>query len=238
MSPKLGFDFSRLGTSNIRHLSAPVDSSKDARENIYTIPNFLTVSRILATPAIGYLIVQHQHIPAVSLLFLAGLTDLVDGYIARKYNLGTVVGTILDPFADKFLMTTLVITLSVAGQMPVWLAVIILGRDFGLFLSALYWRYISLPEPRTMRRYWDFSLPSAEVHPTRISKINTGLQLALVGLYTVDPIVPLDIHGLAGLEGFSYLVASTTIWSGLSYIWDKDAVKIIKSKDSDTTPRS
>ncbi|CCG82140.1 Putative uncharacterized protein [Taphrina deformans PYCC 5710] len=189
------------------------------------------MTRILATPGVGYLIVTHQHIPAVSLLFAAGLTDLLDGYIARKYNMGSVVGTILDPFADKFLMTTLVVTLSVAGQMPTWLAVVILGRDFGLLLSALYWRWISLPGPRTFRRYWDFSLPSAEVHPTQLSKINTGLQLALVGLYTVDPILPtlgLNIHGLFGLEGFSYLTAGTTIYTGLSYIWVKDAVKIIK----------
>lgn len=208
--------------------SSTTPKVKEVRENIYTIPNFLTVSRILATPVIGHLIIQHQHIPAVSLLFLAGLTDVVDGYIARKYNMGSVVGTILDPFADKFLMTTLVITLSWSGQLPTWLAVIILGRDAGLLLSALYWRYISLPPPRTMARYWDFSLPSAQVHPTQISKINTGLQLVLVGLYTIDPILPFNIHGLAGLEGFSYLVAATTTWSGLSYIWDKDAVKIIK----------
>jgi cardiolipin synthase (CMP-forming) len=53
----------------------------------------------------------------------------------------------------------------------VWLAVIILGRDVGLGISALYYRYISLPPPKTFARYWDFSLPSAEVHPTTISKV-------------------------------------------------------------------
>lgn len=211
---------------------------KEVRENIYTIPNMLTMSRILATPGIGYLIITHQHVAAVSLLFVAGLTDVVDGYIARKYDMGSVVGTILDPFADKFLMTTLVVTLSVAGQLPTWLAVVILGRDAGLLMSALYWRWISLPRPRTFTRYWDMTLPSAEVHPTQLSKINTGLQLALVGLYTVDPILPglmgLDIHGFLGLEGFSYLTAGTTIWSGLSYIWNKDAVKIIKQDESES----
>lgn len=211
---------------------------KEVRENIYTIPNMLTMSRILATPGIGYLIITHQHVAAVSLLFVAGLTDVVDGYIARKYDMGSVVGTILDPFADKFLMTTLVVTLSVAGQLPTWLAVVILGRDAGLLMSALYWRWISLPPPRTFTRYWDMTLPSAEVHPTQLSKINTGLQLALVGLYTVDPILPglmgLDIHGFLGLEGFSYLTAGTTIWSGLSYIWNKDAVKIIKQDEGES----
>ena len=61
------------------------------------------------------------------------------------------------------------------------LAVLILGRDVLLSLAAIYYRYISLPPPKTLARYWDFSLPSAEVHPTEISKANTALQLGLIG---------------------------------------------------------
>ena len=70
---------------------------------------------------------------------------------------------------------------------------IILGRDVGLAISAIYYRYISLPPPKTFMRYWDFSLPSAEVRPTTISKYNTFLQLALMGLTTTAPVVPLDL---------------------------------------------
>lgn len=73
---------------------------------------------------------------------------------------------------------------------PVWLAVIILGRDVGLGFAAIYYRWISLPPPKTFLRYWDFSLPSAEVHPTTISKYNTFLQLALMGVTTLAPVVP------------------------------------------------
>jgi len=71
----------------------------------------------------------------------------------------------------------------------VWLAVIILGRDVALAISAIYYRWISLPPPKTFSRYWDFSLPSAEVKPTTISKYNTALQLALMGLTTAAPVV-------------------------------------------------
>ena len=74
-----------------------------------------------------------------------------------------------------------------------WLAVIILGRDAGLMVSAIYYRWISLPPPKTMARYWDFSLPSAEVKPTGISKVNTALQLLLVGAAMALPIVPESI---------------------------------------------
>lgn len=75
----------------------------------------------------------------------------------------------------------------------VWLVSLILGRDVGLGVSAFYFRWISLPPPKTMRRFWDFSLPSAEVRPTGISKINTALQLLLVGSSIAFPIVPVGL---------------------------------------------
>lgn len=88
----------------------------------------------------------------------------------------------------------------------VWLAVIILGRDVGLALSAIYYRWISLPPPKTMARYWDFSLPSAEVKPTEISKINTALQLFLVGSAIGMPVLPETIlsawHLKEAMTGF------------------------------------
>jgi cardiolipin synthase len=81
----------------------------------------------------------------------------------------------------------------VLTQSTVWLAVIILGRDVGLGIAAIYYRWISLPPPKTFSRYWDFSLPSAEVRPTTISKYNTAFQLGLMGLTTLSPVVPLDL---------------------------------------------
>ncbi|ODM20381.1 hypothetical protein SI65_03434 [Aspergillus cristatus] len=205
------------------------------RENIYTIPNILTFSRLLAAPAVGYFLVHHHHAVALSLFAYAGVTDLIDGYIARRWNLQTVVGTIIDPMADKLLMTIGVACLAVNGSIPVWLAVIILGRDIGLALSAIYYRWISLPPPKTMARYWDFSLPSAEVKPTEISKINTALQLLLVGSAIALPVLPetfLDAwHLREAMTGFQYLVAGTTIWSGLSYVFSKNAVKILTKEE-------
>ncbi|GFF35835.1 cardiolipin synthase [Aspergillus lentulus] len=204
-------------------------------ENIYTVPNILTFSRLVAAPLVGYFLVHDHHTAALSLFVYAGLTDLVDGYIARRYNLQTVVGTIIDPMADKLLMTIGVACLAVNGSIPVWLAVIILGRDVGLALSAIYYRWISLPPPKTMARYWDFSLPSAEVKPTGISKVNTALQLVLVGSAIALPVIPeafLDAWNLReGMTALQYLVAATTIWSGLSYVFSKDAVKILTKEE-------
>lgn len=194
----------------------------------------------------------------------AGITDLVDGYIARRWNLQTVVGTVIDPMADKTLMTILTVCLAIKGALPsdsfsvylcwsliltsfviVWLAGIILGRDIGLGIAAIYYRWISLPPPKTFSRYWDFSLPSAEVHPTTISKYNTALQLALIGATTAMPLLTVDVSAAMTAMQYvcqavylrhaancfgRYLVAITTIWSGASYIYTKDAVKIL-SKD-------
>jgi cardiolipin synthase len=87
-------------------------------ENIYTIPNILTFSRLLATPVIGYLVLHDNHVWAAGLFAYAGISDLVDGWIARKYNLQTVVGSVIDPMADKALMTVLVGCLAIKGALP------------------------------------------------------------------------------------------------------------------------
>jgi cardiolipin synthase len=87
-------------------------------ENIYTAPNILTFSRLVAAPVIGYLVLHDHHAWAVGLFAYAGITDLVDGYIARKWDLQTVVGTVIDPMADKTLMTILTVCLAIKGALP------------------------------------------------------------------------------------------------------------------------
>lgn len=217
-------------------------------ENIYNLPNFLTLTRLIATPMVGYLIIHNQHLYAFSLFTYAVVSDLLDGWIARKWKLQTVVGSVVDPMADKFLMTTLVICLAVNGSLPMPLFALILGRDVSLAISALYYRYASLPAPKTMARYWDFSLPSAEVHPTGISKFNTFLQLTLLGTLLCTNLLhdPSATQSAAGglllsiqdalggeagvrtmVQGMSAIVASTTIYSGLEYTWSKKAVVIL-----------
>ncbi|KAF5379305.1 hypothetical protein D9757_007668 [Collybiopsis confluens] len=206
------------------------------RDNIYTLPNLLTTTRILACPVIGWSILEGQFELATSLLVYAGLTDLADGWIARRFKMSSVLGTILDPAADKALMTTLTVTLCMKGMLPAPLAVLILGRDVLLSLSAFYIRYTSLPPPKTFARYWDFGISSAEVRPTEISKVNTGLQLLLMGTTTISPLLPwsLDIP----LTGLQWIVAVTTIWSGLSYVFSKNGYRIVAAqRDQDKRTR-
>ncbi|PHH84410.1 hypothetical protein CDD83_1974 [Cordyceps sp. RAO-2017] len=201
-------------------------SSAPQHEDIYNIPNFLTLTRLAAAPAIGYLVLHDAPAWALGFFAYAAVTDVLDGWVARRWNRKTVVGTVIDPMADKALITILTVCLAVKGVLPVWLAGIILGRDAGLGVAAIYYRWISLPPPKTLARYWNFSLPSAEVHPTAISKYNTFLQLILVGAATAAPLVDADIS--SAIAVLQYIVATTTVWSGMSYIISKDAVKIIK----------
>ncbi|KAG0004895.1 hypothetical protein BGZ80_008148 [Entomortierella chlamydospora] len=195
------------------------------RENIYTIPNFLTFSRLVAAPVIGYWVLQGDYTNAAILFGVASVTDGLDGWIARRFQMQSIVGTILDPMADKTLMTILTVTLAMQNLIPIPIAGVILGRDAGLILASFYYRYISLPEPKTFTRYWDFSIPSAEVRPTMISKVNTAIQMAYIGLSLMAPVF--DFTGHVGLEYLGYTCAATTIWSGASYVYTKDAVRIL-----------
>ncbi len=95
-----------------RHLSSA------PKENIYTVPNLLTLSRIVATPLIGYLIVEHCYYEASIALLVASATDVLDGWIARRCKQQTYLGSVLDPMADKVLMTTLVLSLAHADLIP------------------------------------------------------------------------------------------------------------------------
>lgn len=88
-----------------------------------------------------------------------------------------------------------------------------------------------------MTRYWDFSLPSAEVRPTEISKINTLLQFLLVADAVLLPVLPVSLveaWNLWGVfEGWMMLVAGTTVWSGLSYVFTRDAIRFIGQNEGE-----
>jgi cardiolipin synthase len=211
---------------------------KDIHENIYTVPNILTFTRLISAPAIGYLIIHGQVTLALALFTYSCITDFLDGYIARNWKLQSVVGSVIDPLADKMLMMICTVCLAKTAEIPFYLATLIIGRDVSLGLAAVFIRYISLPEPKTIWRYWDFSIPSAEVHPTKISKINTALQMLYLGSMMIKPVFMLylsDQFGsetttifLACLQYLEYTVAITTLWSGLSYLFSKTAVKFVK----------
>jgi hypothetical protein len=107
-----------LGVRGIQNVLPKSITSLTPHENIYTVPNLLTFSRLIAAPFIGYAILHDAHTWALGLFVYAGVSDLLDGWIARRWKLQTVVGSIVDPMADKILMTVLTVSLAVKGALP------------------------------------------------------------------------------------------------------------------------
>lgn len=219
-------------TSSPTSSSTPTPTPPRPRfENIWNAPNILTLSRMALCPVIGWAIATHQPWTAVTLLGIAGTTDLLDGWLARRFHSKTMFGSIADPAADKLLMATMVISLGVGGHMSWPLAAIILGRDVFLVGLAFYLRYQSLPRPRSWSRYFNPRLPSVQVMPTRLSKYNTFLQLVLVGVLTVFPLLPetwqTHPHTTRTVTALEYIVAATTIWTGLDYAMSRRAVRYL-----------
>ncbi|XP_041767858.1 probable cardiolipin synthase (CMP-forming) isoform X2 [Anopheles merus] len=199
------------------------------RENVATVPNLLCIGRIVASPYLGYVIVQGDFRLAMGMLIVAGLTDLADGLIARHWpNQASRLGSFLDPMADKVLVGSLVIAMSYIDLLPLWLTAMILFRDVFLIGAGFVIRYISLPQPRTLSRYFDVTHATAQLAPTFISKLNTAVQLVTVAATLGAPIFSYVDH--AYLHGLWYLTGFTTVAAAASYLTSKDTYKILRKK--------
>lgn len=197
------------------------------RENVLTIPNLLCVGRGLMAPYLGYVIVEQDYRLAMGLLLFAGLTDLLDGQIARRWpSQMSKMGSFLDPLADKMLMGALVISLTYVELMPIWLTSVILFRDVFLIAAGFVIRYMSLPPPKTLTRYFDASHATVQLAPTFISKVNTAIQLGTVAVSLGAPIWDYVDHPV--LQGLWALTGLTTAAAAISYVTAKDTYKFLR----------
>lgn len=198
------------------------------RENVLTIPNFLTVGRIMVTPYLGYVIVQGDFPFAMGILAVAAVSDVLDGYIARNWQgQASRIGSFLDPMADKILIGCLVVSLTYGGLFPLWLTGLIVSRDVLLILIGFVIRYKSLPPPRTLSRYFDVTLVTAQLAPTLISKVNTAIQLTALGVSLGAPVWNYIDHPY--LHYLWYFTGFTTIAAALSYALTKNTYKILRN---------
>ncbi|KAG8583947.1 hypothetical protein GDO81_008602 [Engystomops pustulosus] len=148
----------------------------DLYENPWTIPNLLSMTRIGLSPVLGYLVVGKDFNLALGIFVLAGITDLLDGYIARNWaNQKSALGSALDPLADKILISVLYVCLTYANLIPVPLTVMIILRDIILIGAVFYVRYKTLAPPRTLGRYFNPCYATAQLEPTFISKVSLYL---------------------------------------------------------------
>lgn len=102
------------------------------------VPNILTAIRMLLIPVIFYFALQENYILAVLFLTLSGLTDVLDGYIARKYNFITDFGTLFDPLADKLTQVSTLIVLVIQGIIPIWILIIVIIKELLMIAGAAF----------------------------------------------------------------------------------------------------
>jgi cardiolipin synthase len=180
--------------------------SEDRTSEIFTLPNILSMMRILLTPVFIWAMVQRRPWLAFGIFLLAGATDGLDGFTARIFHLKTNLGIWLDPLGDKVLLTAAFIVLSlprlsVPNALPILLTAICIGRDVMIALGALVYTWL---RGRTTFK------------PTLLGKASTICQVAVLT-------VVLLLNGLAetpGLLGWLYaLTAAITVLSGIQYVY-------------------
>jgi cardiolipin synthase len=165
------------------------------------LPNLITLGRLLSVPLEIWLIISGHYGVAFWVFVAAGLSDALDGFIAKRFDRRTRLGALLDPMADKTLLVCVYATLGLGGQLPSWLVIVVVFRDSMIVAAFLLIQSFVTP------KYYG---------PLYISKINTALQIALVGF--VLGRLGLGLDGGRATSVLVGLVAATTVLSGLSYV--------------------
>ncbi|MBL7481798.1 CDP-alcohol phosphatidyltransferase family protein [Legionella bononiensis] len=167
------------------------------------IPNALTLFRLgLIVPFLMYLY-HHEYVNAFYTFILAGITDGLDGWLARHFNWQSFFGSFVDPLADKLLVASSFISLALIGSLPWWLVILVFLRDFTISMGVLAW-------------YW-FIQRKLDFEPTLLSKFNTTFQLILVTLCLFE--LAYFKFSLYLVDVLIYLTAFTTATTYLDYIW-------------------
>ncbi|MFV9510440.1 CDP-alcohol phosphatidyltransferase family protein [Tepidibacillus sp. LV47] len=105
------------------------------------LPNLLTTIRFFLIPIFVIIFFSGYEIVAFGVLLLAGITDIIDGYLARKHNQVTEIGILLDPLADKLMMLTVIISLLISGKISIFVAILIFVRDVGMIVSSIFFHF-------------------------------------------------------------------------------------------------
>lgn len=170
------------------------------------IPNSITLTRMVMVPVLVWLMLIDEMGLAFGLFILLGLSDALDGLIAKQFNLVTTLGRYLDPLADKVLLISIYLTLGFKDALPIWLVILVISRD-ALILGGTIFNYVMGNK--------------VTVQPSLISKANTFLQICLAALVLAQLGPGLDARMV--IDGLVYLVGVTTFLSGCGYlvVWSR-----------------
>ncbi len=187
-----------------------IELSKKYKLNI-NIPNTITFIRILLVPFFIFCIIKNMYFEALIIFTVAGISDGLDGFIARSFKQQTVLGSYIDPFADKLLVTSAFIALSVANVIPIWLSVIVISRDITIVTGYFILTVKNIP---------------CLISPSFIGKITTFFQLFSIFLSLF--IKEIDLISKNNFLIFLFLTtAFFSIFSGLNYVFT--GINILKN---------
>ena len=140
---------------------------RDTPKTAMSIPNLITLARILTVPVLVWAIISGQ-MPLAFLLFLvAGISDAVDGFLAKRFGMATELGAYLDPLADKVLIVSIYVALGITGALPAWLVILVVSRDI-MIVGAVILSWL-VDHPVAMK-------------PLAVSKLNTAAQIVFATL--------------------------------------------------------
>ena len=165
------------------------------------IPNTITIARIILVPIVVYLMISGEFLAAFWLFIIAGISDGIDGFVAKRFHMQTELGAYLDPLADKALLVSIFVTLGMGKQLPVALVLLVVSRDI-LIIGAVLLSWL------LDRR--------VKMAPLMVSKINTTLQILLAGAVLANQGFELHLQML--IPALILAVSIFTIWSGTSYM--------------------
>lgn len=166
-----------------------------------TIPNIITIMRFLLVPAIIWALLSGEMAWAFALFLIAGISDGVDGFIARHFNQQSRLGAYLDPVADKLLLVCVFVVLGLMGELPLWLVVLAVSRDALIIVAVMLSTVMGHP---------------VTVKPLFVSKANTAVQIILAAVALADLAFVLD---LATVRGVIVVVSGLlTVASAAAYL--------------------
>ena len=167
------------------------------------IPNLITAARFVAVPLLVWLLLDGQFYNALLLFILMGLSDALDGYLAKSFGWKTTLGAYMDPAADKAMLICAYISLGALNLLPHWLVFIVILRDVAILSGALS---------------YNWSTRRLEIQPTLISKLNTFVQIILVFAVLYSQLNALPVLLIQILIGLTVL---TTVASGVDYLMEE-----------------
>jgi cardiolipin synthase (CMP-forming) len=166
-----------------------------------TIPNLITVFRLILVPIVIVMIMQGRWTTAFVLFVVAGVSDGIDGFIARRFDMRSEFGAYIDPLADKALLVSIYVTLAVVGVLPAWLAVVVVFRDAMIVAAVML--------------SWVMSRPVA-IKPLLLSKLNTAAQIGFAALVLSTRAFGVDLAGFDDV--LMVLLAALTVASAGAYL--------------------